>query len=388
MEAIYRDYSPRGVRFFYIYKALAHPETNGYVAPITLEERLMHVREAQHKLGSQIPWLCDAMDNAAKHAMGDAPNSEFVIAPDGTVVRRRQWSRPDELRKDLEDLVGPVERPTHPEELALPVLTPPQFAPTGVVPRKELPAGMMPLIVKAKPAAEPYYVKLRAEADPRLLRDGSGTLYLCFYCDPLYHVHWNNLTEPLRFSLRLPGNTSAQPQEGQGPKVESPSDADPREFLIQVQQWNDQPITVAIDYFACNDEAGWCKSEHQEFDIFLKVDPDGGRVRRGPVRNPKAEPNGPRNDAPGLPGPMPGRPRPILSGTLVEVDVAGKRIRCQMPSGEKKWSVANGARIFRDQQQAALENLQPGDMIQLRVERNSQGDLQVTAIRARSKNGP
>ena len=53
METIERDYSPRGVRFFYVYKALAHPELNGYVQPVTLDERLMHVEEAELTLGAR-----------------------------------------------------------------------------------------------------------------------------------------------------------------------------------------------------------------------------------------------------------------------------------------------------------------------------------------------
>lgn len=45
METIYRDYSTKGVRFFYIYKALAHPETNGYITPFSQVPRT--VRDAQ-----------------------------------------------------------------------------------------------------------------------------------------------------------------------------------------------------------------------------------------------------------------------------------------------------------------------------------------------------
>ncbi len=57
LETVERDYAPQGVRFYYVYKALAHPEYNGYVAPYTLEDRLMHVAEAERTLGSRIPWL-------------------------------------------------------------------------------------------------------------------------------------------------------------------------------------------------------------------------------------------------------------------------------------------------------------------------------------------
>ena len=119
MEAIYRDYSPKGVRFYYIYKSLAHPETNGYVTPFTRAERLMHVKEAQRTLASEITWLCDSMSNDLKHALGNAPNSEFVIDPEGKVARRRAWSSPEELRSDLAELVGPVEDPTKASDVRL-----------------------------------------------------------------------------------------------------------------------------------------------------------------------------------------------------------------------------------------------------------------------------
>ena len=56
-------------------------------------------------LGSDIPWLCDSIANDLKHALGDRPNSEFVIDPQGRIVRRRAWSRPADLRKDLEELM-------------------------------------------------------------------------------------------------------------------------------------------------------------------------------------------------------------------------------------------------------------------------------------------
>ena len=59
METVERDYSPKGVQFFYVYKSLAHPEYNNYVTPFTLEERLMHVRESQRVIGSRIRWICD-----------------------------------------------------------------------------------------------------------------------------------------------------------------------------------------------------------------------------------------------------------------------------------------------------------------------------------------
>ena len=107
---MYRDYGPKGVKFFFIYKTLAHPELAGdYVQPFTLDERLAHARQAEKQLGATIPWLVDAMDNRLKHALGDRPNSEFIIDPKGKVVRKRAWSHPAQVRKDLEELVGKVD---------------------------------------------------------------------------------------------------------------------------------------------------------------------------------------------------------------------------------------------------------------------------------------
>ena len=83
METVKLDYAPKGVQFFYIYKPLAHPELNNYVSPFTIGERIMHVREAKRRLGSSITWLADTMDNVYHEAMGQTPNSELIIAPDG-----------------------------------------------------------------------------------------------------------------------------------------------------------------------------------------------------------------------------------------------------------------------------------------------------------------
>ncbi len=177
---MYRDYAPKGVKFYYIYKALAHPETNGYVRPVSLRERLMHIKDAQRTLGSEITWLADSMSNDLKHALGNAPNSEFVIAPDGKVIRRRSWSRPSELRQDLEELVGTVENPTQVDDLNLKTPPPPKVAPSGVVPRIETPDGLQAVKIEPQESSQPFYVKLRAEAEQSLLEDGRGKLYLRF----------------------------------------------------------------------------------------------------------------------------------------------------------------------------------------------------------------
>ena len=112
VEAAYRDYSPKGVKFYYVYRALAHPENNGIVKPFSLEERLMHVAEARTRLKTRVPWLADNMNNEFKRTIGYTNNSEFVLDPKGRIVHMQMWSNGDRLRAALEEHVGPVEKPT------------------------------------------------------------------------------------------------------------------------------------------------------------------------------------------------------------------------------------------------------------------------------------
>jgi hypothetical protein len=312
---VQRDYAPKGVKFYYIYKALAHPENDGYVQPFTLKERLMHVKEAQRTLGSDIPWICDSMSNELKHALGSAPNSEFVIDPEGKVVVSRSWSKPSELRKDLEKLIGPVEKPTRIADLNLKTEPPPKLAASGVVPRIKVPGAMQPLKIVPKPGKQPFYVKLRAEADYKLLRSGEGTLYVGFYLDPLYHVHWNNLAKPVKYEITGPDGTTISPAKGEGPKVKEAADIDPREFLVEIKRDKDAkgPLQLTVSYFACNDEQGWCKLVSQEYTIHLERDRDGGSVRsRGRGRGGRGIAGGSGNGTgrPGGFGPPGGAGRP------------------------------------------------------------------------------
>jgi len=315
---VQRDYAPKGVKFYYIYKALAHPENDGYVQPFTLKERLMHVKEAQRTLGSDIPWICDSISNKLKHAMGNAPNSEFVIDPEGKVVVSRSWSKPTELRKDLEKLIGPVKNPTQISDLNLKTEPPPKLAASGVVPRIKAPSGMQPLKIEPKPGKQPFYAKLRAEADNNLLRSGEGTLYVGFHLDPLYHVHWNNLAKPVTYEITGPDGTTVSPAKGEGPKVKEAADVDPREFLVEIKRGKDTtgPLQLTVKYFACNDEQGWCKPVSQQYTIHLERDRDGGSVRnRGRSR---------RGVASGFGGPPGGRGRPGGVGRPSPADFAAR----------------------------------------------------------------
>lgn len=339
----------------------------------------MHIREAKRTLGTQIEWICDSMDNQIKHAFGDAPNSEFVIDPQGRIVVRRVWSDPRQLRADLERLVGPVERVTRVEDLDLPTAPPPQPAPRGIVPRVQRPPNLVPL--KQQPIAGekklPFYVKLRAEADPVLLHAGRGILYVGFHLDPLYHVHWNNKARPIvvRF-VTADGepDSRVEPNVLEGPKVDAPADIDPREFLVRVQrsEGDDAPLRIKVAYFACNDEQGWCLPVSQEYRVFFEADPDAGRARRtGP---PDGRPPGP---PPGRFNPLPGRP-PLrgdlsrlepLAGRLVSVDPRRRKVTLQTLRGERvELDVPDTARLVRGRRVATLEQFRPNDTVRLRYE--------------------
>jgi len=279
---VYRDYGPKGVKFFFIYKTLAHPELAGnYVQPFTLEERLAQARQAEKQLGATIPWLVDDMDNRLKHALGDRPNSELIIDPEGRIVRKRAWSFPAEVRKDLEKLVGPVERITNESDVVLklqpPVKTP---AARGVVPRVPRPA-MQAIVMEPQidPKGPPFYAKLRAEADAGLLMTGKGKLYLGFHLDPFHQAHWNNLTPPLRFKLEVPEEVKLDKMSGEAPKVQETSDADPREFLLAVESWpEDKPIRLTVTYSACVEDKS-CHAVQQSYVLRRQRDRDGGGAR-------------------------------------------------------------------------------------------------------------
>ena len=279
---MHRDYGPKNVKFFFIYKSLAHPELAGnYVQPFTIAERLAHARQAEKQLGATIPWVVDAMDNRLKHALGNRPNSEFILDREGVIVRKRAWSHPAQVRKDLEELVGPVERITREEDVQLKLESPLKApAARGVVPRLKRPKTVaLVMEPKIEERGLPFFAKLRAEATDELISDGSGKLYLGFHLDPFHNAHWNNLTRPLSFKLYLPEGAKLEQTQGTAPKVDAVSDTDPREFLLNVEAWpKGEPLRLTVTYSACVGEET-CHSVKQEYVLHRNRDPDGGAAR-------------------------------------------------------------------------------------------------------------
>ncbi len=282
LEAVSRDYATKGVKFYYVYKSLAHPELMGhYVQPFTLEERLKQAKQAANQFGTQIPWLVDAIDNRLKRALGDRPNSQFVVNPEGQIVRKRAWNNPIALRQDLLELVGASDTITSAADLNLPLRDVVQpVAPTGTVERVSR-VGMQAIKMKVNSVAtsdRPFIAKLRAEASDELLQNGTGKLYLGIHLDPFYGAHWNNLVDSVSLTIDAVESVVLDRWKLASPRSESVADSDPREFLLDVKAWPvAQPLTVSVKYFACvGDE---CLNRQEQYVLSRAKDEDGGGAR-------------------------------------------------------------------------------------------------------------
>lgn len=281
-EAIYADYKDHeNIQFFFIYKSLAHPELNGYVQPVTLDERLLHIKEAKHVLGTTIPWLCDGPDNAVRQAFNLGPNSDMIIDPEGKLIHAVRWTDGDALRKKIVSIVGDSTTHTSPEDLKLVRADPhrrQRSFEANVLPKPKFSSEMIPVVLKPVGSPDnPFYVKPRVEVDQGVLQHGSGEMYLGFFPDPIHAVHWNNLVDPVRYDLKLAEGMKISPSEGIAPKVNQESDGDPREFKLQViSMGRETTAELTFHYYACSSTEGWCKPVTQKYQISFLRDPDGG----------------------------------------------------------------------------------------------------------------
>jgi len=245
-----------------------------------LDERLLHILEIQKRSGTEMPWLCDTMDGQLKSSLDAAPNGEYIFDPNGKLIRKRFWSDPDTLRADLDSLVGKSEKTTRVEDLPTVFKVEKRKIASGVVPRMDLPAGLSPLVVspvdEESEKKTPYYVKLRAELERQAFQKGNGKLYLGFYLDPLYKVHWNNESGVVKVSIES-SIVDDKSKSLRGPKVTEKADIDPRQFLVEVDgaKPNDK-IMVSIRYTICDDAETFCVPVTQKYEINLKPDRNGG----------------------------------------------------------------------------------------------------------------
>ena len=292
IEAVAADYRDRGVQFYFLFQSLTHPENWGYVQPTSIQERFAQVDHAKDLLKTSIPWLADTMDNEMKLHFAMTPNSQIVFDRDGKILHRASWGRGSSLRESLEQLVGPSEKITTVAELNLPQFGSQRTNPNDIlIERKLLDGVAVPLKVAAGGEETPAkklkslnftesnrYAKLRPEADQQLLQTGTGQLYLGFRQDPVLGAAWNNLAAPPAYRITADGVT-VTPAMAESEKLNVESDTEPREFLVDVKNWElGKPIKVEIQYFACNKEKGWCKPVAQEFTVWLEQDRTAGMV--------------------------------------------------------------------------------------------------------------
>lgn len=277
---MYRDYRNKDVQFFYVYKSVQHPEINNFLSAFTLEERLKHVAEAKRRFKSEIPWICDNMNNDVKHAFGSAPNGEFVLDPEGKVVHKYFWSNPARLRKDLAELVGPSETVTKVEDLPTRFEPKPRKIASGVVPPIKLPGGLTALKTTPIPGkkGEPFFAKLRAEATKDALgKKGEGKLYLGINLDPLYEVHWNNRAGRVAIKITAPDGVTVTPNELKSDEIKANADVDPRQFLVSVSGTNEKPtLDIAVTYTVCDDAETFCRTLQQNYKVTFERNKDGG----------------------------------------------------------------------------------------------------------------
>lgn len=292
IEAVAADYRDKGVQFYFLYQSLTHPENWGYVQPTSTQERFAQVEHAKVLLQTKIPWLTDTMDNEMKQHFAMTPNSQCVFDRDGKIVHRDSWGRGSSLRETLETLVGPSEKITTVAELNLPQFGRHKTSPADMlIERKTVDGVSVPLKVSAGGdevnaqdlksrsfGMSNRYVKLRPEADQKLMKTGTGQLYLGFRQDPVLGAAWNNLASPPKYRIVADGVTMT-PVMAESPKLDVESDTEPREFIVDVENWEaGKPITVQIQYFGCNKTKGWCKAVEQEFTVWLQQDPTAGMV--------------------------------------------------------------------------------------------------------------
>lgn len=217
---------------------------------------------------TQVPWLCDTMDDAATKAFGETYNGEFVLDPDGEIIRQRFWSNPKTLRSDLIKFVGPVTKRTRIQDLPVRFRPQPRKIASGIIEPITLPRGLVPVQLKYAPKDnQPLYVKLRAEMTSEPV-DGRYQMYLGFYVDPIYKTHWNNAAGPVRVDIKSPEKMRCDDRVLYGPNVEAAADVDPRMFLLNFSSKGDYaPIKLKLHYVICDDAETFCQPTTQHFEV-------------------------------------------------------------------------------------------------------------------------
>jgi hypothetical protein len=181
VEALNKAYGARGVSFYNVLSREPHPGFYGFDQPDSLEERKEYVRLADAELRMEIPWIIDVMDNTMQKTYGRMPNSEFIIAADGTLLESREWADPDLLKKFLESNVGPSGISEEEwEELGKQDFTMMAVGNNDEVPATEVPRSVLhdlEVIRRDRVGGIPFSFKA-GTLPPKVTAEGQSRLYL------------------------------------------------------------------------------------------------------------------------------------------------------------------------------------------------------------------
>lgn len=271
---MYRDYKDKNVQFFYVYKSVEHPEVNGFISAFNIGERLKHIEIAKERFKSEIPWICDTMDNKIKRAFGNSPNGEYVIDPEGKIVRKRFWSNPKTLRGDLEELVGKSETTTKVEDLPARFTPEPSKIASNVLPKLDLPANLEAMTVIPGKSEDPYFAKLRVEVPRSMLQTKMGQIHFAVYLDPIYQVHWNNRAGKVKIEYKSDETLILAKDVLISPDVKEDADIDARHFLVRgvanVSNAPPTPLEVKVTYTVCDNAENFCKEITQDYKVVFE----------------------------------------------------------------------------------------------------------------------
>ncbi|QBG46368.1 hypothetical protein EGM51_02755 [Verrucomicrobia bacterium S94] len=296
IEAAARDFYPQGIRFYYIYKYLRHPENNGYIKPFTLRARAQHTLVAKEQLGTAVPWLYDTMDNDTAYRLaGENGTGIFIFSGSGEEIFSGTLADHARLYEKLTELSSPVTEPFDIETLPEPTLEPVNIRESQLVPRVKVSMEdrLQPLEITPGQTRQPYFVKARVEGSEALLESGDGKLYLGFHIDPLFDVEWNNLGEPLKYQLKTPSGVVAPSINSAARVTVAATDTEPREFMLQARKLDlDKPLTLQVTYSVHRNKRNI--EVTQNYLVYLQKDRFGGEVfgRQIPLVTPAESPSG------------------------------------------------------------------------------------------------
>ncbi len=285
IEAIASDFKGLNVQCFYIYRALTHPENNGYLRPYIHQERARQVQQAQNLLMTDQTWLYDCMDNQTLNALTDGNDeSVFIYSSDGGEWFRGSLVDAQSIRSALAQLVGQPSTKAEPGRFHSPRIPAKDLGKPDLLDRVHFNPDsetFSPLRITPQASRTPFYAKLRAEGDRNLLETGNGRLYIGFHVDPLYRMKWDNSADPLEYEIQSPVGLVG-PSTGEAPEIRIQAhDIEPREFVLNARQLDlSKPLQLRVRYTVYSTDLDKSIEVTQLYAIHIEKDPYGGKVFR------------------------------------------------------------------------------------------------------------